>query len=110
MEINTEEYRKYKPDKDDKEAESCEDRGTGHYNEISKMFCGGGEENNLKKRSCQSCLQTRVSNSKVEADYYQDKVDDIKKLILTRTNLIRSMPLQRDISTPEKTPRFSSST
>ena len=49
MEINVEEYRKYKPDKDDKEAESCEDRGTGHDNKISKMFCGGGEENNLKK-------------------------------------------------------------
>ena len=48
MEINTEEYRKYKPDKDDKEAESCEDRGAGHDNKISKMFCGRGEENNLK--------------------------------------------------------------
>ena len=49
MEINTEEYRKYKPDKDDKEAESCENRGARHDNKISKMFCGGGEENNLKK-------------------------------------------------------------
>ena len=49
MEINTEDYRKYKPDKDGKEAESCEDRGAGYDNKISKMFSGGGEENNLKK-------------------------------------------------------------
>ena len=49
LEINVEECRKYKPDKDDKEAESCEDRGAGHDNKISKMFCGRGEENNLKK-------------------------------------------------------------
>ena len=49
FEINADEYRKYKPDKDDKEAESCEDRDARHDNKKSKMFCGRGEENNLKK-------------------------------------------------------------
>ena len=49
MRLAVEEYRKYKPDKDGKKAESCEDRDARHDNKISKMFCGRGEKNNLKK-------------------------------------------------------------
>ena len=78
MEINTEEYRKYKPDKDDKEAESCEDRGAGHDNKISKMFCGRGEENNLKKSNF------------VKVACRQEFSKSTWKLILTRIKLMIS--------------------